>query len=299
MGRALLFAAFCVFAATALRLLLSLVGPTLNFATYFPAVLIAALIGGRLCGLLAIGLSIIAAWWAFMNPPFQFSPLTPVMIANFSVFAVSSLLVVALAVLHRNVVLELERNELERKLLADEIRHRGRNVLAVVLGLVRQTVCDPVDAKRLTERISAAIDTEDILEDSSSEPMGLQGLLESAVQGPHQGRVSLEGPECIVPKKQARKLRLAFHEMTTNALKYGALSEVNGRIEIRWTLSDGALRIEWCEQDGPKVSGPAKANFGSKLIRSTHSQAGASMVSDFAQSGYRYTIVVPVEGVRR
>lgn len=217
-------------------------------------------------------------------------------LANFTVFALSSLLIVALAAFHRNVVSELESKERERKLLADEIRHRGQNVLAIVLGLMRQTVRDASDASRLEGRIRAAIEMEDILEEKPCAPVTLLSVLEATVRGPHGERVSLDGPDYVIGQTQARNLRLAFHEMATNALKYGALSVPNGRIEIKWTAVDGVCRIEWRERDGPKVSAPAKTNFGSKLIRRTLAQAGATFDSEFAASGYRYEIVLPLDG---
>lgn len=101
-GPAVLLAAVCISLATALRLALSAIGATLPFATYFPAVLLCALIGGRASGLLSILFSLVAAWWAVYDPHFAFAPLNRVTLANFVLFVVSATVIVFLALMHRH-----------------------------------------------------------------------------------------------------------------------------------------------------------------------------------------------------
>jgi K+-sensing histidine kinase KdpD len=121
----------CVIAATLARIAVGMMfGPTLPFATYFPAVLISTLVGGVIASLLSIPLSVTAVWWAIDAPVYEFGPLTTVDVANFGLFSLSSLVVVWLATRHRQLLAHSDQQEQERKLLVGELEHRGKNVLA-------------------------------------------------------------------------------------------------------------------------------------------------------------------------
>ena len=288
---AIVFAAVCVFAAALARIALGLVGSTLPFATFFPAVLVAALCGGRVAGLVAIPMSIVIVWWAFVEPLYEFAKITDVQAANFVLFTLSSLLVVALAFAHRKIVFDLEDQERSRELLFAEIEHRSKNILAVMTSLVNQTVADKAEAQTLIERMRVVADNHDLLEDGDGAPTDLRDLFVASVQKPYGGkRIELTGPDVELNADRARSLRLVFHEMATNAVKYGALSDAKGRIKIDWSVNAGVLTINWSEQDGPKVAAPAKYNFGSKLINATLKQMRATLEPTFAETGYCYRI---------
>ena len=288
---AIAFAALCVLAATLARILLGLAGSTLPFATYFPAVLLAALIGGRIAGFIAIPMSVIVVWWAFIEPFYEFNKITLVQGANFVLFSLSSLLVVALAIAHRQIVFDLEDQERSRELLFSEVEHRNKNMLAVMTSLVNQTITDKQAADTLIERMRVVADNHNLLDEGDGVATGLRELFVSTVQKPYGGkRVLLTGPEIELSADQARSLRLVFHEMATNAMKYGALSGAKGRIQIDWLIESRKVTILWCEQDGPKVAAPGKYNFGSKLITATLKQMHATLEPNFAETGYCYKI---------
>ena len=288
---AIAFAALCVSAATLARILLGLAGSTLPFATYFPAVLLAALIGGRIAGLIAIPMSVIVVWWAFIEPFYEFNKITPVQGANFFLFALSSLLVVTLAIMHRQIVFDLEDQERSRELLFGEVAHRSKNILAVMTSLVRQTVTDKDVAETLIERMHVMADNHDLLDESGGPSTDLRGLLVAAVQRSYGGkRVILTGPDVELSADRARSLNLVFHEMATNAVKYGALSEINGKITIDWLIGSGTVTLLWSETGGPKVSAPVKYNFGSRLVTATLKQMNATLDPTFAETGYCYKI---------
>ena len=107
--------------ATLLRLLLGLLGPTLEFATFFPAVVIASLIGGRFAGLLAIPLSIVVVWWAIVAPAFSFTLLTRALLANFALFSLCAVLLVLMTEAYRRLLFKLEDNEYARNTLMEEV----------------------------------------------------------------------------------------------------------------------------------------------------------------------------------
>jgi two-component sensor histidine kinase len=287
----LALALVCVAVAILARTLLGVIGSTLYFASFFPAVLICALIGGRTAGLLAIPLSIVAVWWAFIPPTHSFGPLNSVNLANFILFGLSSLLVVWLAVRHRRTVFELQDRDQQRELLVHEIEHRGKNMLAVMTSLVQQTVKDKDEAETLINRMRIAADNRDLLHDPADNAMLLRDLLTATVCEPYgQDRVVLTGPDVRLNGREARNLRIVFHEMTTNAVKYGALSDPKGHINIDWSIEGEKLAIVWREHDGPKVSAPSKLNFGSKLINVTLKQMHAELEPTFAETGYCYRI---------
>lgn len=280
----------CVASAAVVRELMASLGSTLLFATFFPAVLASALFGGTLAGLFSILLSVAVAWSDFGEHFPAFAPLDFNQMANFGLFAGSSLLVVWLAVTHRKMGMELERKQKERALLVGEIEHRGKNTLTVMASLINQTISDRNEANKLLNRLHIVADTDD-LHDGISRPTALKTLLVSLLQNAYGAeRIVLHGPEVELNSDQARALRMVFHEMATNALKYGSLSEPAGRIKIDWSSERGKIVIVWCEQDGPKASAPSKYNFGSKLITATLKQMSAEFEATFAETGYCYRI---------
>lgn len=134
-------------------------------------------------------------------------------------------------------------------------------------------------------------DNHNLLDDGDGVATGLRELFVSTVQKPYGGkRVLLTGPNVELNADQARSLRLVFHEMATNAMKYGALSGAKGHINIDWLMDSGTVKILWCEEDGPKVAAPAKYNFGCKLINATLKQMHATLEPNFAETGYCYKI---------
>lgn len=283
--------AFVVLAAMA-RLLLSLLGPPLPFATFFPAVLVSALFGGLFAGLLSIVLSILTVWWMFTAPRFVFASVDPVDAANFVVFGLSGLLVVALALVHRQLLFDVETKERERQLLVGEIEHRSKNVLAVITSLIRQTVQDKDVADTLIGRMCAVSDTHGVLDDTGAETATLRALFVTGVARPYgAARIELNGPDVLLGANHVRALRLVIHELATNALKYGALSTPQGKVKVTWQCEGDRVSIDWRELDGPKVAAPGSYNFGSRLILTTLKQINAVFTPEFPETGYCYRIV--------
>ena len=134
--RALALAVACIGLATVARGAFGwLVGPTLPFATYFPAILLTALSGGALAGIVSILLSVLVVWWAFMPPHFEFQALNLNQLANIALFGFSAGLMVWLAALYRNLLASIAQQEKHRDLLVGEIEHRGKNILTERAGV--------------------------------------------------------------------------------------------------------------------------------------------------------------------
>jgi two-component sensor histidine kinase len=85
-------------------------------------------------------------------------------------------------------------------------------------------------------------------------------------------------------------LALAFHELVTNAAKYGALSNPDGRVHISWQKVDGVVRLEWTEEGGPVITPPTKQGFGSKIVAQSLRSLSGSITPTFAPEGLRCLI---------
>jgi two-component sensor histidine kinase len=110
-----------------------------------------------------------------------------------------------------------------------------------------------------------------------------------------EGRVVYEGPDIEIGAKPALALSLTLHELTTNAVKYGALSAPGGCVAVAATLveaPDGpVLRIAWTERGGPPVTPPSRKGFGSRLIeRGLTTQVGGTLSMDYAREGLRCVV---------
>ena len=112
-------------------------------------------------------------------------------------------------------------------------------------------------------------------------------------------RCVLDGPDVELFPSAALTLALIFHELATNAAKYGALSQNDGRLHVNWRLTPDdvgdILSITWREQDGPPVQKPTRRGFGSRLIEQSMKALGGNARMDYAADGFRCEIRMPLE----
>jgi two-component sensor histidine kinase len=159
--------------------------------------------------------------------------------------------------------------------------------------------------ERFEGRLIALSKAHDQLTRHHWESAELRELLSASI-APYIGtgpeRIVLRGEDVVLRQRAVLTLAMAFHELVTNAAKYGALSAPDGRIEIRWQqVRDGGggpalLRIDWIEQGGPEVAEPQQRGFGSKLIEgSIAAELGGSARRVFEPAGLRCEIVIPLE----
>jgi PAS domain S-box-containing protein len=196
-----------------------------------------------------------------------------------------------------------KRHEEHQRLLIDELNHRVKNTLAIVQSIAHQTLRSndvPAPVRRAFEgRLLALAGAHDVLTQKLWEPTSLGGLFSNAVAslGLDASRVIVVGPRVRVPPKTAVSLAMAFHELATNALKYGSLSVPEGRVEVSWDQRDERLRLQWQESGGPKVEPPARSGFGTRLIeRSLAAELEGSALLDYRPGGLVCTIEARVEG---
>ena len=248
-ARSIALAVICVGLATLARAAMGFAGALLPFPTFFPAELVAALIGGRRRA--AHGGAVALVVWCFHGADAA-TPIGAEPLGDLALFTLSGLIIVWLASLHRRLVFELEDNEKARSMLASEIQHRSANLLLVMTSLVRQSVPDPAVAMALIDRMRTVAKSDNLLDPSRGPgPAQLVQLVEDTVRRPYGTHVSVAGPDVGLDAAQAHGLRLMLHEMATNAAKYGALSNGHGKVAIDWHRHGDTLNIVWRESGGP------------------------------------------------
>jgi len=169
---------------------------------------------------------------------------------------------------------ERTRAHERQELLIAELNHRVRNILALIRGIISQSrgvaalsVGDFIAT--LDERIRALARAHDQITADRWGPARLIDLIETetgAYLGEKRDRVVLDGPNLLIQPSAFTTLALVFHELMTNAAKYGALSD-GGQVAVRWGLNDdGSLNLTWEETGGPAVTAPTRRGFGSTII---------------------------------
>ena len=172
---------------------------------------------------------------------------------------------------------ERMRADSQRELLLAELNHRVKNTLAVVMAIAHQTFRGeevPSEPRRaFDDRLVALAQAHNLLTDSNWESAAIADIAAAALQvnSGNSGRVEIAGPRVLLPPREALAIAMALHELTTNAVKYGALSNESGQVSLRWTADAGAnrLTIVWTESGGPRVEPPVRRGFGSVLLERT------------------------------
>lgn len=196
------------------------------------------------------------------------------------------------------------RAEAQQQLLLDELNHRVKNSLATVQSIAAQTLRgnpDPATFMSTFEaRLMALSATHNLLTASNWRGADLADVLAMEFRPYGVGRYELDGPQVALSANETLTLGLLFHELVTNAVKYGALSLPAGRVLIRWSLArrpDGQdLMLEWIEQGGPPVTPPSQRGFGSRLIeRSLQGEMNGAATLDFQPEGLICRVRAPLK----
>jgi two-component sensor histidine kinase len=190
-----------------------------------------------------------------------------------------------------------------QKLMIDELNHRVKNTLATVQSIAIQTArsnTDPASfAETFQSRIMALSHTHNLLTQSHWEGADLRAILEHETEAYGPTRISLNGPPVSLEPAVVLSLGMIFHELATNAAKYGALHTPDGRILIDWGLADQRdrkLKLSWREIGGPKVTVPERRGFGSRLIeRNIRHDLAGEIDLVYAPDGLIVELTVPLD----
>lgn len=189
-----------------------------------------------------------------------------------------------------------------KNMMFAELRHRTKNLLSVAQAIARQTTTGARTAEEYRDdflgRFEALVEGQE-LAFSAQEETHLVDVIKRIV-GPFSAdrsalRISGD-PQVALAPQAVQALSMVFHELATNAAKYGALSHEAGRIEIEWHAEEAEekLRLRWVERDGPEVEEPEKFGFGSQLIEyAATSSLGGEVEQSFAPDGLTVEIAFP------
>lgn len=198
------------------------------------------------------------------------------------------------------------RSAERQKLMIDELNHRVKNTLATIQSIAVQTARSHGDPATFAEsfqaRLMALSHTHNLLTRSHWEGADLDAILQHETEAHGSHRVTLNGPPVALEPAAALSLGMIFHELATNAAKYGALSAPEGRVMVDWAVANQTrpvLTLTWREIGGPPVAPPERRGFGSRLIERNvrHDLAGAVKL-DYANDGFSAEFSVPLEKER-
>ncbi|MBX3479607.1 MAG: PAS domain-containing protein [Caulobacter sp.] len=201
----------------------------------------------------------------------------------------------------------------QENLLSRELSHRIKNIFSVISGLValsaRRFPLAADFARDLRERINALGRAHDFVRPhaaagQASQATQMSQLLAELLK-PYNtdatDRIVISGDDAAIDDQVATPLALVFHELATNAAKYGAFSTPDGQVRIHGSRQGDRLRIDWIETGGPPVNGPAASEgFGSTLARlSVETQLGGKLERDWAKTGLIVSLTLPVGSLSR
>jgi two-component sensor histidine kinase len=283
------FAAFCVALATAARWCLALIRPDVFFTPYIPAVFFATAFGGLRVGIAtaltggALGVTI-----NFGNAPADVARLALLaiylIVCGLTIWGIEHYR--SIASQQQEVAKRLIREEEYRKLVVDELQHRLKNKLSTIHAVLHQVLQDqPQIWASIDQRLRALSATDDLIARVDGTGCDIRDLLLSEL-GPYgHVRFTLNGDPLFLPAKLAVSLALIFHELATNAGKYGAFSSARGQLQVSWSVSGDRLNIAWDETEGPPMGAAGEAGFGTKLLKSALSPFDGKSEISFLKTG--------------
>ncbi len=186
-------------------------------------------------------------------------------------------------------------------LLARELNHRVKNLFAVILAIVQMSARDKPEAKEVTEsiaqRIRALLTAHEVSQgELDRQVASLRSLVETSLAPYRSSRhvATIEGPEVLLPAKRITPLGLVLHELTTNAVKYGAWKN-DGTLEVSWKREGDMVELTWRETGADLEDLPERKGFGSLLMTSAARQFGGSFERRFTRDGMTVCIAMPAE----
>lgn len=195
----------------------------------------------------------------------------------------------------------------EKELLLQEMKHRIKNSIARILAMARQTAVnsESIDefSESFTARLQSMANAQDLLTRTSGQEAELDEVLQQELEqvfGPELSGARMDGPSVHLNASITEALGLTFHELATNALKYGGMAGEAGGVSVRWKLEGGAeyktLVLDWIETSSISVSEPTRRGFGSKLIDAKISgELYGKIDRFFGEDGLRVQISVPLK----
>jgi two-component sensor histidine kinase len=288
------FAVFCLALATVASWALAQIRPDVFFTPYFPAVFFATAVGGSRIGIgaaIASGmLGVIINFSGALVDSARYALLLIFwMVCGLTIWGVEHYR--AIVSQQRQISKRLIEEEEYRKLVVDELQHRLKNKTSTIHAVLHQVLQDqPQIWAAIDHRIRALSATDDLIARVDGSGCDIKDLLRSEL-GPYgQVRFNLNGEPLYLPAKLAVSLGLIFHELATNAGKYGAFSSPRGMLQVAWSKSGDRLNVTWDETEGPSIENVGAAGFGTKLLQSALRAFDGSTEISFLKTGVHCTM---------
>jgi two-component sensor histidine kinase len=288
------FAVVCLALATVARWGLAQIRPDVFFTPYFPAVFFATAVGGSRIGIgaaIASGmLGVIINFSGALADSARFALLLIFWaVCGLTIWGVEHYRTIVAQ--QREISKRLIEEEEYRKLLVNELQHRLKNKTSTIHAVLHQVLQDqPQIWDSIDHRIRALSATDDLIARVDSSGCDIKDLLRSEL-GPYgHVRFNLNGDPLFLPAKLAVSLALIFHELATNAGKYGAFSSPRGLLQVSWSMSDDRLNVTWDETEGPSIEAVGPAGFGTKLLQSALRAFDGKTEISFLKTGVHCTM---------
>ena len=289
------FAAACLALSTGARWILALLRPDVYFTPYFPAIFFATALGGYRTGIAtAVVGGVLGTTLNFGDAPSSLYPRLVLLmifeiVCGLTIWGVEHYRSVVAR--QREISKRLIREEEYRKLVVDELQHRLKNKLSTVHAVLHQVLHNqPQVWASIDHRMRALAATDELITKVDGGGCDIKDLLRSEL-GPYgHVRFSLNGESLFLPAKLAVSLALIFHELATNAGKYGAFSSERGLLQVSWSMVDGRLKITWDETEGPSIDKIGEPGFGTRLLESALRSFDGKTEISFLKSGVHCTM---------
>ena len=266
------FATICLALGTLARWGFSLIRPDIFFTPYTPAVFFVTAIAGLRAGTITALFSGILGLLVNFGDA-RADPARVVLLLVY--WAICALTIWgighyrSIVARERRTTKRLIEEEEYRKLVVAELQHRLKNKLSTIHAVVHQVLDkEPQIWSKVDHRLRAMSTIDDLIARVDNAGCDIKDLLLSEL-GPYgHVRFNLNGAPLFLPAKLAVSLSLIFHELATNAAKYGAFSAAHGFLQVSWTMSEDRLNVTWDETEGPTIDEIGPAGFGTKLLKS-------------------------------
>ena len=196
----------------------------------------------------------------------------------------------------------------EQELLTREMGHRVKNLFAIADGMIRLSAKSAASKEQMAEALSGrlhALAGANALVRRTFNPNGqsvnasnLSEIIAAVLKPYSHAATTLRGPAIQVGEHATNTIALVFHEMATNAAKYGAFSTETGMVSVEWAIESGRLELVWKELGGPPLAGkPGSSGFGSSLVTNTITRNGGTITRAWHPEGIEVRIGLPLDGL--
>lgn len=292
---------FAAIVSVAVRLALNLSSEVLPSFLVVIAVCIVTVAAGFIGGFVTMVVGGILTWYYILHPGGSWALDDPDRYALLGYFAVTTVILGTSQLYRRSeqkrqsTALNLALQEAQhQRLFAREMSHRLKNAMAIVQAVASQTFTrNTREVEKFEGRLSALADAHSLLNEHIRQPTAsVVDVVKTAIAPfeDREDRFRLAGPPAPLPDQRVVSLSLALHELGTNAVKYGALSHLDGWVSIDWSFASRDFHLEWKEHDGPAVVAPLSKGFGSRLL----ARAAMGTTLSFEPDGLRCTIRAPL-----